>query len=421
MKYEFKKLPDSIIEIEAALDHQEFLSYWETVHNQALASVNLKGFRPGAAPKELAEGAVDKEKIFQEAASEAINDNLKKIIEENGWQLVDQTKVEVLESQVGLKFKAVIVVFPEIKLGNYQKIAKRILKDGRKDISVGEDEIQKSIQWALNSRTKLIRVAREAKTGDAVIVNFSGSVDGQTLEELSRKDEQLILGEKKFPLEFEESVIGRKEGESWQCVVSFPGNYRQESLRNKKVDFQVALREIFERETPELTDEFVKGLGKFENVESFRNSVKEGLLKEKLEKEKEKLRLKMMDEIIKDSKIELPKVMVERVAKNMMEEYKSLLSQLDKKDIKSGQEIESRIEKQIEAKAQNSVAANLALYQIAKEQGLEPTDEEIEKEANVLLKDKIDSDKLYDYIYGEVRNRKVFNYLELRTYPNNNP
>ena len=77
MKHTLKKLPDSIVELEVILDHQEFLNYWQPVYDAALSSVHLKGFRPGTAQKDMAEKAVDKEKVFNEAANKAVCSGLR--------------------------------------------------------------------------------------------------------------------------------------------------------------------------------------------------------------------------------------------------------------------------------------------------------------------------------------------------------
>src|SRR3989344_5050414 len=84
MKSTFKKLPGSVIELEVALDQKEFQSYWENAYNQAIANVQIKGFRPGTAPKELADQAVDKDRVFEKSAQEAVKISLDEISQENG-------------------------------------------------------------------------------------------------------------------------------------------------------------------------------------------------------------------------------------------------------------------------------------------------------------------------------------------------
>src|SRR3989344_5146611 len=132
MKSSFKKLPASQIELEVVLDQKEFVEYYQPVYDRALSSVHLKGFRPGTAPKEMASQAVNQEKVFEEAVNQAVRKQLHDLVQENDWKLIDQPKIEVIEdpkNPAGLKFKATLTVFPEIKLGNYKKIAENALKN----------------------------------------------------------------------------------------------------------------------------------------------------------------------------------------------------------------------------------------------------------------------------------------------------
>lgn len=440
MKYTSKKLPNSIVEVEANLDHKEFLDYYQPIYDQALSVVHLKGFRPGTAPKDLADKALDKEKIFHDAVAKAAQSSLKEINEDNNWQLIDQPKIEVLENDPvnnkGLKFKATLTVFPEVKLSDYKKIAKKIIKENTKEISVSEKEIEDSIKWVLNSRSKLVRANKSAEKGDVLDIDFAGFADGPVrdtaragapegpmgravsngMDGLSGKD-RFALGEGKFIPGFEENLLGHKEGDAVEFTVTFPNDYWKEDMRAKKVDFKVNIRGVFNRELPELTDEFVKTLGKFENVSDLKKNVSEGMAKEKEHKEKERVRLKIIDQIIKDSKIELPEIMVSRTLDGMVAEFQAYSGMA--KTLNPKKEDEDKIRKGFEERAKNSVASNLIFYQIAKDGHLEPKPEEVEAEAsqflktNASLKDKnIDPQRIYDYSYGIVQNRKVFEYLE---------
>lgn len=413
MKHTFKKLPDSIVELEVILDHEEFLNYWQPVYDSALSGVHLKGFRPGTAPKEMAEKAVNNEAVFSEAVNKAARDSLKEISQENDWQLIDQPKVEVLDSEKGLKFKATLTLFPEVKLGNYEKVVKKVLAE-KKEVAISNEELEKSINWVLGSRAKIVKANREAKKGDLAEIEFFGSIDGKPLDGASGKSDQFILGEGKFIAGFEENIVGHKAGESVEFSVNFPKDYWKEDLRDKKVDFKVKIEEVFDRQLPELNDEFAKGLGKFETAEALKKSLKEGLTKEKESKEKERLQIKIMEEIIKNSNFDLPRVMVDRTLDNLVAEYKAMVSPEAEK-VETDQETKKRLEE----KARNSVAGNLVLYQIAKDHKLEPSPEEVEKETNNFLSrsefsrnPKIDPQKVYDYSYGIVQNRKVFEYLQ---------
>lgn len=283
------------------LDQKEFLSYYKEVNDRALASVQIKGFRPGMAPKELAEQAVDKEKVFNEAARNAVRWSLDEVSKDNEWTLIDTPRIEIEDSKdLGIKYKAELTIFPEIKLGDYKKIARKILAE-RKDVKVEPKEIEQTLEWIRNSR----------KVGDKV---------------------------------------------------------------------------------PELNDEFAKSIGKFQDMEELKKSVGEGLLMEKQTKETDRLRLKMLEEIIKASEIDLPEIMVRKT-------YENMNSQLGPMFKASGKP-EEEIKKQLEDRARNNVASNLVIHKIAQVEKLEPKSEEVDEKGD------------YQHNYGVIQQQKVFSFLE---------
>ena len=130
MKHTFKKLPGSKIEVEVTVDQKEFLPYYQAAYEQALKGVNLKGFRPGSVPKEMADAAVDKEAVFNEAGRNAVRWSLDEITKDREWTLIDTPQVQIEDSKdLGIMYKAVLSVFPEVKLANYKKIAKIIMAE----------------------------------------------------------------------------------------------------------------------------------------------------------------------------------------------------------------------------------------------------------------------------------------------------
>ncbi len=376
MKYTHKDLPGSVKQLEVTLTQVEFSKYWEVVYQEALKDVEIKGFRKGAAPKQMADAVIDKDKVFGEAATKAIREILKEITQENEWEIVDQPKIDLEEKPEGIIFKIDLVVFPEVKLGDYKKIAKKIFEEKR-EITAGDDEVQEAINWILNSRAKIVRSANPAKMGDVVNIEYKG------------KPDQFILGHSHLEKGLDEKIVGHKEGEEFDGV---------------------KLASVFERQLPELNDELVKELGNFKTLEELKNSIKDGIKKEKELKESERLRIKALEEIGKDSKIEIPEVMIEKTLSGMLEEYKMYF----KKDFK-----EEEVRKKLRPEAEKSVVSNLVLYKIAKDEKIEPTSEEVEMESNKFLAtlrpehaQKIDPQRIYSYSYDIVKNKKVFDFLE---------
>ncbi|MBU6142154.1 trigger factor [Patescibacteria group bacterium] len=419
MKFTEKKLKNSSYDLEVALDHKEFLDYYQPLFDDAVGKVHLKGFRPGTAPKEMASKAVDKERVFEEAVRRAVQATLKEIAEDKEWQIIDQPRIEVLESKEGLKFKAHLTVFPQVDLGDYKKHAAKVLQAEKKEVKVDEKEIDDTMKWVLNSRAKLARVARDAKKGDVLDMDFTGTADGKALDGASGHADSFVLGDGKFVPGFEENLIGHKEGDKVSFAVTFPKDYWKEDMRNKKVDFAVTVHGVFERTLPELNDEFAKSLGKFETVAELKKNIRDGITKEKSDKEKERVRLKMIEQIIKHATMDIPEPMLQHTLDSMVQEYQEYRSASQQAGAKQEDLSDEALRKQLEPKAKESVATNLVLYQIAKDENLQPTPPEVEEEAkrfaNTMTSEQtktLDPQRLYDYSYSRVQNKKVFDFLE---------
>ncbi|MBU4348374.1 hypothetical protein KJ671_02675 [Patescibacteria group bacterium] len=376
MKYTHKNLPGSVKHLEINFGGDEFAKYWQTVYDKAVKEVDIKGFRKGSAPKEVADKAVNKDEVFSNASVNAVREILKQITEENGWEIVDQPKIDVEEKGKDFIFKIDLTIFPEVFLKDYKKIAKNIFSE-KKESSVSEKEVQEAIDWILNSRAKIVRSFKPAEIGNVVNIDYKG------------KNDQFILGQSRIEKNFDKKIVGHKDGEEFDGI---------------------KLNSVFERQLPELNDELVKTLGHFKTVDDLKKSINEGISKEKALKEVEKLRIKILEEIIKNSKIDIPQIMIDRTLAGMLEEYKMYVKQDFKED---------DAKKKLEPEAKKKVASNLILYKIAKIEKLEPEPEEVEIESSKILSSlrpeeavRIDKERIHNYSYDILKNKKVFEFLE---------
>lgn len=415
MKFNSKKLPQSVIELEVVLDEREFNDYWERAYQNTISKVQVKGFRPGSAPKELAEDGVDKEKVFETALDEAVRYSLNSISLENNWTIIDKPKIEVTHANpfnskdnksqsTGLKYKAQIVVFPEIELANYKKIAPKVFKD-KKPAQAEPEEIEKTLTWLRNSRAKVTRANKGLKLGDLVEVDIKSLVEGKPIAGGELKGDRFVLGESRFIPGFDEELLNHREGETLKFSIKAREDYWQKNLRGKTIDFEVRILGVFDRELPDLNSDFIKGLGpNFSNLEDLKDSIRKGITHEKEAKEQERLRAKMLEAIVKDSKIDPPQIMVDRTLENLVSEVK-LMTQ----NSVQSEYVDEELRKQLAPKARERVLANLVLHKLAQAEHLEPTEKEVEEESR---RHNLDPKKNYDYSYGIVQHRKVFEFLE---------
>ena len=204
----------------------------------------------------------------------------------------------------------------------------------------------------------------------------------------------------------------------------FPEDYHQKHLAGKLADFKVKMNLVQEQELPELNDEFAKGLGGFENLEKLKENIREGILMEKETEEKKNWQEKIISEIIAKSSMDLPDLLVESEAEKMLEEAKINVGNMGlpwENYLEQAGKTEQALKKELQVPAEKRVKGTLILREIAKQEKIETSDEEMEKEMNTLLKQfpdpeaakkQIDIEQLKSYTYEMIRNRKVFELLE---------
>lgn len=406
MKTDIKKLEKSQVEVEVELTDEEFKEYYQPEYDKALSEVELKGYRKGQAPKEIADGAIDKEKIFEEALQKAVRTSLDKVTKENDWTLIDQPRVEVIESLKNVKYKATLTLFPEVKLGDYKALAKEVFK-GKVEVTITDEEADKTLDWLLKSRAALTRVAREAKMGDLIEVDLEAESEGKLIPNTSLKGERIVIGESQFIEGFDDKISGHKEKEDFAFSITAPKDYWQKELQGKQLDFKGKIISVYERKIPELNDDFAKGLGeKIKSVDDLKKSIKEGMTMEKEQKEMEKKRVELLTKLAKDSKMDVPQILIDRTLDGLVANMKQMMP---KEAVKDEKELDVELRKRLKEQAETNVQSHLVLYKLAKEEGLEPTKEEIEAEAKLA---QVDPNTAQGYIYDRIQNQKVFNFLE---------
>lgn len=388
------------MEITVELTKEDFEQYFNNAFNDALKEVDIKGFRKGTAPRELAEKAVDQRAVWEKATNEAVRKTLSGITQENNWIIIDQPQLNILPSKEGLKYSGKLVLFPEIKLPDYKKIAEKeiaVIKESIGAISVSDDEIKKTIDWLRESRATSKSVNRSAKKGDVVDIDFNVSSDGKPLKEIGRNQkDSFVLGQGRLFPEVEEKLVGSSAGSDYNISVAVPNDYWKEDLRGKKLDFEIKVNNVLERDIPPANDEFAQALGKFKNVKELEENIKSGIKQEKESKEKEKARVKILEEITEKAEIDAPKVMIDRVKSSLR-----------------GAEQGGVAKQSQEEQARQRVNSQLVIYKIAEQEGLKPTEEELKEEkARISNQPGIDKSKINDYTYDILQSRKVFEFLE---------
>ncbi len=421
MQFDLKNLPQSQIELTVKLSSDEMKAYFNQTCEQFARQAQVKGFRPGHAPKDVMARELGEEKIKQASADLAIRESFSKAIAENNWEVVGEPKIEP-QPAVGdaLIYKTTFAVVPNIILPDYKKISVPVAP-----VKIEEKEIDAMLRDIQKSRAVLTLVTRPAQKTDRLEIDFTAKVDGKTIEGGESKQHPIILGEGHFMAGFEDNLIGLNENETKNFSVAVPADYHDKNLAQKKVDFEVKINSIQERQLPEITDEFVKSIGNFASVGDLKKNIKEGLQAEKEMRVQEERRAKIAQELVKDIAVELPARLVEMELEKMTTELEGSLARLNLNRETYLNHIGATwadLKNTWQTKAEQRVKITLALRAVAKKEGLQVSEEETEEKLTQILRgapaapgQNIDLTALRGYVRGLIRNDKVFALLESQT------
>ncbi len=435
MKIKIDKISETKREMEVIIPVEEMKPYLEKAAQKISGEMKVKGFRPGHVPSEVVENSVGKERVFEEAAKEAVHDTYPKAIKENGLFAVSAPKVDLVKCapENDVVYKATVYVLPEIKLPDYKTISEKTLKKEKKEVDVREEEVKKAIESIRETRAKLQKVNREAKKGDSVTINFKGVFGQSEDKKIDENNFQMVLGRGDMALleGFEEKILGMKEGEKKSFSVTvpevkpLPGEEGKKALSGEKINFDVEMVSVMERELPELGEDFAKSFPDTRSVEELKEKIKEGIKKDKEAREKEGLKIKIMENIIKETSFEVPEVLTEKELDNMIKTVEDQLAQKGstfEQYLQETGKTEEDLRKEWRKKAEKNVAYALLLHAISEEEKIEVKDEEIEKELDkhfALSGRKKEEEKEENlkrakaYIHDVIKNRKVFRALSI--------
>lgn len=424
---EIKKLAGSKMEVTVTFEWKEWEKFLDEAATEYSKEIKIQGFRAGKAPRDMVEKKIGKGALLELASNKAVQATYPKIVSEKKLDVIGQPKAEILKLAEGneLVYKITTDIVPEAKMESYKSSVEKINKEyAKKSTEVTSEEIEKEIGEIAKSRVQHLKVERAAQNDDNVLLDFVVKLQGVPIENGTSKNHPMILGRGVFIPGFEEQVIGMNAGETKDFELNFPEEYHAKHLAGQAAQFTVTLNEVQERKTPEVTDEFAKSLGRFENLEDMRKSVKEGMEEEKKHELKEKRRAEIIEALIGATVVELPESLIHEELHKMINEFEMQLQGMNMTFDQYLQQLGKTIdelEKEWEPQAIKRIKAALALEEIAKEKEIEATQEEVEAEMNKTLaqykkipdvEKNIDLQRLYNYVKGMLQNEKVLEMLE---------
>ncbi|MDP3975864.1 MAG: trigger factor [bacterium] len=382
-KYTVKNLPKSVRQITITHIDEEALKKAE---NRVLAELsqelNLKGFRPGKVPESVVREHIRPEHISTRRVELAIPGVLQEIAVEEKLRALSQPNVD-FKSFDPLEIIIAFDVYPELKLGGYQKI-----KVKREQKKASEKEVGQALEELQERFTEFKEVKRAAKKGDKVEIDFEGfTPDGVALENTASKNHPVILGSGSLIPGFEEEVVEMKPDDQKEFDITFPKDYHAKSMAGKKTKFKVKLNLVHEPEKPKLDDAFAKKVTKDEKkgLEDLKKELRDDIQKQHDAEVDRKQEDEYFQKLAEITEVEIPESLLAQEKEAILRELKQrILYQglsFDKYLQASGK-TEEELLTSYDKQAEERIKLQMALGKIAEMEKIDVSDIELEEHLN---------------------------------------
>lgn len=279
-------------------------------------TVRFPGFRPGKAPMKMVE-AQYAGKVMEEVAGDLIRATFYEAVNEQGLKPAGGPDIQPKNMGRGKDFEytATFEIYPEIKRLDINGV-----RIERPVVTVSDDDVSRTIETLRRQRVGWNPVERAAATGDRVLIDFQGMLDGVPFEGGAAKDFPLVLGNNTLIDGFESGLIGARAGENRTLDVTFPADYRNTSLAGKDVQFAVTVKQVNEPVLPEVNDEFARALGVADGkIETLRTEVRANLERELAERVRVELREQVFKAVIKANPLDVPKALEQSEVEHLIQ------------------------------------------------------------------------------------------------------
>ncbi len=376
-----EKLSGNRIKIRFEADAETFEKGIQQAYLKLRNRVQVPGFRKGKAPRKLIENMYGEAFFYEEALEALFPDAYEQAVREHDLRVVDRPQLDVEQMEGGqpLIFFAEVAVYPEVTLGQYKG-----LEVPKHEHPVTDADVNQKVDEAREKVSRMLDIEdAPVANGDIVTLDYAGSVDGVAFEGGTAEGQKLTIGSGQFIPGFEEQMIGLSIGEERDLNVSFPAEYQAQELAGKAAVFHVKVHGIQRKELPEVDDDFVRDVSEFDTVDAYKADIRAKLEADAAEHVKNAFENACIDAAVATTTVDIPEAMVQRQIDNMVRDFEMRLMyqgmRMDDFLKYTGQTRES-MRDQYHEQATMRAKAEVVLEAIAKAEGIEATEADIDAE-----------------------------------------
>ncbi|MEI9940382.1 MAG: trigger factor [Pseudomonadota bacterium] len=373
MQVNVQRLSPVLVEFDVEIAVDRVKSEVEKAYTSVAKTARVSGFRPGRAPRKVLAHLYGP-RIAADVAQRLVDETYPQAISEQKLQPVTEPAIEPrrLEEGKAFGYKARVEVLPLIENVKYDG-----LEATRAKVEVSPEQITERLDQLRRSHSTLEppKAARASLKGDVVTIDFTLSVDGAVIDDAGATDFQAELGGGQLIPEIETALLGKSIGDQAEAKVDMPAQHPHPKLAGKSAVFALTLKDLKERVLPEADDEFAKDVGDFETLEALRKDISGTLEKSSKEESDNKLAEQLVIELVKANPVPLPPSLVERQMRVTEQEILQRARSQGQKATGVGDELRGQIQQDSEVK----VRAGLLMAEIAKAEGIQIGDAELEE------------------------------------------
>ena len=373
MQVNVQRLSPVLVEFDVEITVERVRREVEKAYTSVAKTARVSGFRPGRAPRKVLSHLYGP-RIAADVAQRLVDETYPQAISEQKLQPVTDPAIEPrrLEEDKAFGYKARVEVLPLIENVKYDGFEAKRAKD-----EVSPEQVEERLNELRRSHSTVepLKTPRPAQKGDVAVIDFTVSTDGSVVEDAGAVDFQAELGSGTLIPEIESALLGKNVGEQAEAIVAMPELHQHKKLAGKSAVFALTLKDLKERVLPEADDEFAKDVGDFETLESLKKDISETLEKHAKEQADNQLAEQLVIELVKANPVPLPPSLVERQMRVTEQEILQRARSQGQKATNLGEELRNQIQQDSEVK----VRAGLLMAEIAKSEGIQIGNDEIEE------------------------------------------
>ncbi|MEO1134426.1 MAG: trigger factor, partial [Cyanobacteria bacterium J06639_1] len=418
-----EKRPGSQVGFNVTVDAAQVQKSYEQTVRDFVKNVQIQGFRKGKAPRHLVLQYVGKDRVRASALEALLNNAIDDVMDKaTDVEAISQFEFDgevtaLMQSynpKADFTFSGYVEVEPEVNVGSYQSLEVEVER-----VDADPEKVTETIEGYRKQRATLLPVEdRAAQLGDVATLDFEGrDAEGEAIAGASGEDFQVELEESQFIPGFIAGIVGMDIDETREIEAEFPEDYANEDIAGQKATFTVTLKELKEKELPELDDAFASEISEFETLDALKQAIGDRERNDAIQSCENNLEEALLTAIVEKTEIDLPETLIRKEIEFLIRQSLSYLSQqgMDVNNLVN-QEMLKGMQERSRPEATDRLLRTLSLAEIVRRENISVGDTELEMRvrdfyANYQGENKLDSQRVIGYFREEMLTEKVMTWL----------